>query len=278
MNHILKRKSILLLYGFTFTCGTVFSQPTLSIDDEISRLRKEIKQTTKDCKRIEDEIQKDKKDFEAYQLRTSQRLAQTKKQIDTLKSDILTQSQMSNEMASKIADLQGQQREIELSQEEFRNSLVTLCEKLQSFVTSLPPLSCSSIKSALAVLTNDISTKSIDIIEGCARIVQICNKFDETSSSVQISQESSPFPEIAGLVYRLRIGTIFEALVDTKGEKCALFEGWSEKGIPRWKKLESVSAAQAILLAVNIREGKALPAFVNIPFISDYPEPKGGAQ
>jgi hypothetical protein len=185
---------------------------------------------------------------------------------------------MSNEMASKIADLQAQQREIELSQEEFRNSLVIVCKKLQPFVDNLPPLSVVTIKSALAVLTNDISTKSIDIIEGCARIVQICNKLDETSSSVQISQESSPFPEIAGLVYRLRIGTIFEALVDIKGEKCALFEGWSDNGAPRWKKMESAYVAQAILSAVNIREGKALPAFVKIPFISDDSELKGGAQ
>ena len=95
--------------------------------------------------------------------------------------------------------------------------------------------------------------------------MQILNKLDEASSGIQISQESSPVADIRGMVYRLRIGTIFEAVVDTKGEKCAVFTGWGDDGAPHWKNLDSPDTAMMVLQAVNIREGKSLPAFVNLP-------------
>ena len=48
-----------------------------SIDDDIARLRKELIQSQVDAERISQEIDKDKKDFDAYRARTAQRLAQT---------------------------------------------------------------------------------------------------------------------------------------------------------------------------------------------------------
>ena len=78
-------------------------------------------------------------------------------------------------------------------------------------------------------------------------------------------RKARPVADIRGMVYRLRIGTIFEAVVDTKGEKCAVFSGWGDDGAPHWKDLDSPVLAQAVLQAVNIREGKSLPAFVNLP-------------
>ena len=119
--------------------------------------------------------------------------------------------------------------------------------------------------SGLSLLMNDMTIKSIDVVEGCTRLVQILGKLDEAGSGIQISQESSPVADIRGMVYRLRIGTIFEAVVDTKGEKCAVFSGWGDDGAPHWKDLDSPVLAQAVLQAVNIREGKSLPAFVNLP-------------
>jgi hypothetical protein len=236
-----------------------------SIDDEIARLRKELVQTQIDCDRTGQEIEKDKKDFEAYRTRTSQRMAQTQRQLDTLKSEITVQSRDNDALASQISGVIAQRREIELSQDEFRQRLIDNCNNMQPVVRKLPPLVMAPTLSALSLLINDLTTKSTDIVDGCSRIVQILSKLDEVSAGLQISQENSPAPDIRGMVYRLRMGTIFEAVVDTKGEKSAVFAGWGADGAPRWRNLESTASAAAILEAVNIREGRALPSFVNLP-------------
>jgi hypothetical protein len=149
---------------------------------------------------------------------------------------------------------------------------------VQPAIKKLTPLIMAPTLSSLSLLINDLTSKSIDIVEGCSRLVQILAKLDEVSCGIQISQETSPAPDIRGMVYRLRIGTIFEAVVDTKGEKSALFSGWGQDGAPHWKNLESPVIAMAILQAVNIREGKSLPAFVNLPLAVDAAADKGGVR
>ncbi|MGB7569444.1 MAG: DUF3450 family protein [Chitinivibrionales bacterium] len=254
-------------------CGVFGQAAPPSIDDEIARLRKELIQTQVDVERTSQEIDKDRKDFEAYRARTVQRLAQTQGQLDTLKSETLEQSRASDALEAKISEAIAGRREIELSQDEFRRKLVSFCSGVQPEVKKLPPLIMAPMLSGLSLLMSDLTTKSIDIVEGCTRLVQILNKLDEAGSGIQISQESSPVADIRGTVYRLRIGTIFEAVVDTKGEKCAVFSGWGGDGAARWKDLGSPILAQAVLQAVNIREGKSLPAFVNLPLAG-----QGGAK
>jgi TolA-binding protein len=248
-----------------------------SIDDEIARLRKELIQTQVDCDRTVQEIEKDKKDFEAYRSRTAQRMAQTQSQLDTLKSEIAVQSRGNDALAAQISGVIAQRREIELSQDEFRSKLIENCNAMQPVIKKLPPLIMAPTLSGLSLLINDLTTKSTDIVDGCSRIVQILSKLDEASAGLQISQENSPAPDIRGMVYRLRIGTIFEGVVDTKGEKSAVFTGWGADNAPRWKYMESAGTSAAMLEAVNIREGRALPAFVNLPLaVSD--STTGGAK
>ena len=254
-------------------CGVFGQTAPPSIDDEIARLRKELIQTQVDIERTSQEIEKDKKDFEAYRTRTAQRLAQTQGQLDTLKSETLEQSRASDALEAKISEAIAKRREIELSQDEFRRKLISFCSDVQPEVKKLPPLIMAPMLSGLSLLMNDMTIKSIDVVEGCTRLVQILGKLDEAGSGIQISQESSPVADIRGMVYRLRIGTIFEAVVDTKGEKCAVFSGWGDGGAPHWKDLDSPVLAQAVLQAVNIREGKSLPAFVNLPLAG-----QGGAK
>jgi hypothetical protein len=246
--------------------GLVSAQtPPQSIDDEIARLRKELIQTQVDAERVGQEMKKDKQDFEAYQTRTSQHLAQTQSQLDTLKSETVVQSRADDALAAQIRGVLAQRHEIELSQDEFRQKLILFCNNVTPEVKRLPPLIMAPTLSGLSLLINDLTTKSVDVVEGCTRLVQILNKLDEAGSNIQVSQESSPAPDIPGMVYRLRIGTIFEAVVDTKGEKCAVFTGWGDGGAPHWKNLNSPTSALAILQAVNVREGKSLPSFVNLP-------------
>jgi hypothetical protein len=279
MKHPVRAMTFLAAMAFGALVGAVFAQTAPpSIDDEITRLRKELVQAQVDAERIGQEMEKDKKDFDAYRTRTAQRMAQTQSQLDTLKSETMVQSRANDALAAQINGVQAQRREVELSQEEFRQKLIALCNTVQPEIKKLSPLIMAPTLSALSLLINDLSSKSIDIVEGCSRLVQILAKLDEASCGIQISQENSPAPDIRGMVYRLRIGVIFEAVVDTKGEKSALFTGWGADGAPHWKNLDSPAISLAILQAVNIREGKSLPAFVNLPLAGDAAADRGGVR
>jgi hypothetical protein len=254
-----------VLAGCAFAVVVSAQTAPPSIDDDIARLRKELIQSQVDAERVGQEMEKDKQDFAAYRTRTAQHLAQTQSQLDTLKSETIVQSRADDALAAQISGVLAQRHEIELSQDEFRQKLISFCNNVQPAVKRLPPLIMAPTLSGLSLLINDLTTKSVDIVEGCTRLVQILNKLDEASAGIQVSQESSPAPDIPGMVYRLRIGTIFEAVVDTKGEKCAVFTGWGGDGAPHWKNLNSPGIAMMVLQAVNIREGKSLPSFVNLP-------------
>lgn len=242
-----------------------FAQAPPSVDDEIARLRKELAKTQADCRRAIDDAKKDKKDFEAYRARTAERFERSRAQLDTLRQQIAQQQHGNDELAAQIAAVQARHRDIELSQEEFRKRLIDACGRLQPSVNHLPPVALPPVRSALSLLSSELSAGTIDIVEGCSRLVQLLDRLEETTSTTQIAQENSPVPDIRGTVYRLRIGSFFEAVVDVKGERCAFFEGWGDGGAPRWKVSSDMQVAAALLQAVNIREGRSLPAFVNIP-------------
>jgi hypothetical protein len=82
------------------------------------------------------------------------------------------------------------------------------------------------------------------------------------SREVQVAEGISPVKQISGTVYRLRIGSVFEAVVDSRGEK-AFYREENE-----WKPVEDPAAAATLLKAVKIREGKTVPVLVNLPFAS----------
>ena len=68
------------------------------------------------------------------------------------------------------------------------------------------------------------------------------------------------------MVYRLRIGTIFEAVVDTEGREMRGFHrAGAATALRAGENLDSPETAMMVLQAVNIREGKALLVFVNLP-------------
>ena len=61
----------------------------------------------------------------------------------------------------------------------------------------------------------------------------------------------------------MRIGGVFEAVVNTKGEKSAIWSG----GINgEWIPIDDATVSARILKAVQIREGKTLPVLVELPF------------
>jgi hypothetical protein len=261
-----RKRTVARLAAITVGLLTAASaqQSTASLDDDIIRFRKELAQTQLDCQRTGEEIQKDRTDFETYKKRTSDRMSQARRQLDTLASEIKTQARGNDSLAALIASIQADRKQIELAQNEFRRTLIILCNQVLPLTRRLPPLTMAPAQSALSLLISDLSASSIDINEGFSRLTQVIGQLNESTSSIQISQENSPAPDIRGMAYRLRIGSLFEAVVDPKGEKCAFFTGWNTDGSPKWKTITSAATAREILNAVNIREGKMLPAFVTI--------------
>ena len=96
--------------------------------------------------------------------------------------------------------------------------------------------------------------------------MQVLKDFEALTGSIQIVQGASPVPEIRGTAYRLRIGCLFEAAVDAEGTKYALWDGTDSTGNQQWNVFKDPENASKVLKAVNIREGKALPAFAQVPF------------
>ena len=66
----------------------------------------------------------------------------------------------------------------------------------------------------------------------------------------------------------LRIGVFFEAIVDNEGKTGALWHGNDSTGQPIWQMVTDNQTAADLLKAVNIRESKALPALIALPYIA----------
>jgi hypothetical protein len=158
------------------------------------------------------------------------------------------------------------QRQYDLMQDSFRKKLIAACSRYLEKTESIPPLAAKNMRSMLSFLQSELTTKNIDNIEGLQRLAQVQKDFDAVTGSIQIAQGSSPVPEIRGTVYRLRIGCLSEAAVDVQATKYALWKGADSSGNALWELHSDPDGAAKIMEAVNIREGKALPAFAHIPF------------
>jgi hypothetical protein len=162
-------------------------------------------------------------------------------------------------------------KQAEMCQDAMREKLVASCDQIIANLQNIPPMVQQNLIASTALLKNELRNKSIDNVEALNRLQQVMVRSEEVTGSIQVSQESSPISEIRGTVYRLRIGTFFEAVVNLKGEECAV---WYGSGIPGWKTIKDAGIASQILKAAQIREGKSLPSFVKLPLVADVE--KGG--
>jgi hypothetical protein len=193
------------------------------------------------------------------------RLEQTTKEISSTKSNLIKESEKGDSLSALIRISQLREKQVDLEQDELRSNLVSSTKEIAEYVQRLPPLVVTQIGASLSLLQHELTTKSVDNIEGMTRLFQIFSQIDEVLASIQISQESSPVPEIRGTVYRLRIGAFFEAVVDIKGEKGALWQKEGEKNGSQWKVISDPEISTALLKAINMREGKAIPTFIGLP-------------
>lgn len=263
-------KKGLMLLACTGWLGIVLAQGSDVVHEkEIARLRKEIARVKAECVVMLDDAKKDQQDFELYKRRIAEKKRESTMELDSLRNRISREQQASDGLASEIKQTQDAQQELSLSQDAFRMDLVDACVKLRRLMGTYTPLVQQQLAAAVDILKNDIASKTIDLSEGISRFVQITARAEDIGTSIQVVQEHSPIPEITGTVYRLRIGTFFEAAVDEKGETGALFTGWNQSGAPLFKLIKTPGIAGELLKAVQMRERKALPSFISIPLAED---------
>jgi chromosome segregation ATPase len=240
-------------------------------ESEIKRLRKELTQLQTEREKNKMDMAKDQADFKEYGKRTAERLATVKNETNSINQQTAVQKRRNDSLAALINWANARTKQADMSQDALREKLVVSCDQIIANLQNIPPMVQQNLVASAALLKNELRNKSIDNVEAFNRMQQILVRAEEVTGSIQVSQESSPITEIRGTVYRLRIGTFFEAVVNIKGDECAVW--YAGAG---WKTLKDASVAAQILKAANIREGKSLPAFVKLPLVAE--AEKGGKQ
>ena len=199
-------------------------------------------------------------------------MATVKNETVSINQQINVQKRRNDSLAALVNWANARTKQAEMSQDAMREKLIVSCDQIIANLQNIPPMVQQNLVASAALLKNELRNKTTDNVEVFNRMQQIMTRAEEVTGSIQVSQESSPIAEIRGTVYRLRIGTFFEAVVNLKGDECAVWYG-SSGG---WKTIKDASVAAQILKASNIREGKSLPAFVKLPLVAD--ADKGGKQ
>lgn len=254
---------------------TAFGASQYDIDAEISRIRRELNQVQSERQRVKEEAAQDRKDFADYVERTQKRFAQVKEETDSIKSQIRVHKQTADSLAALVGSVQASKRQYEMLQDQYRQTLISGCDKLVATAREFPPMVSKTIVSSLSYLRSELASKTIDNVEGTNRITQIVKDMTENTANIQIVQGSPPVGDLRGTCYGLRIGAVFEASVEAKGGKAAVWEGYKEDGSPQWRIVDDPAVAGQILEAVNVREGKELPSFVSLPYAGTSAD-KGG--
>lgn len=257
-------------------CSTVsftFAQSG-DIESEIKRARKDLMRLQSERKKNRFDMKQDKEEFEAYTKRTAERWTAVKKETASITKQIAVHENRNDSLAALVNSANSQIRQYDISQEAMRKKLVVSCDKIAENVKKLPPMARQNLVASTALLKNELRNRSIANVEAVNRLQQIMSRAEDVNGSIEVSQESSPIAEIRGTVYRLRIGAFFEAVVNLKGDECAVW--YASDSSSGWKTIKDPSIASAIFKAANIREGKTMPAFVTLPLVDA--AGKGGDQ
>jgi len=234
---------------------------TGTVEIDINRLKKEISQVKTERQRLHEDLSRDKSEFASYQERTASRKLSYAAETDSLHKLIVSFERKKDSLDAHISSIELEKRNFDLLKERFREHIAKACEQLLSSVKKCPPVVSRPIVGAITFLLNDCTTKNIDNIEALQRLVQTVRNVDEATLSIQTGQEASPVPDIRGSASMLRIGAVFEAIVDEDGKNAAVWLGG-----PGWRTLSGEENVGTISKAIAIRESKALPAFIALPW------------
>lgn len=260
-----KKILLILIFVHCSLISSIKAAEAVDLDEEIRRIRKELTQVSSQRQAVKQEAANDSKDHASYKTKFENRLKTASAETDSIFELIQQYRQKNDSLSAVIATLKSSQKQYELLQDNFRLRLIAACDQISRLVPNIPPMSSKSISNPAAFLKSELVSRNIDNIDGLQRLMQLLNNFEELTGSIQIFQGISPVPEIPGTVYRLRIGCLFEAVVQSTGSRYALWNGVDSTGKEIWLTRSDPEEGSQILNAINIREGKTLPAFARIP-------------
>jgi hypothetical protein len=269
------KSNIMLAFIIASASILCFAAGEYNADEELSRLRKELAQVQTEQQRTKQDAIRDQQEEQIYVQRTKLRIAASQSETDSVNRQIALVRRSADSLAAIAGNLQSRQRQYELLQNSFRDQLKNATDRILGIAETLPPMVSNQIVSSITFLKSEIAAKSTDNVEAMQRLCQIIRDINEASMSIQDAQGQSPAAEIKTTANRLRIGCIFEAASDEKGAIAALWQGRDNNGNPQWKIIKETMTSKAVADAVAMRQGKALPAIVLLPFSS--PVEAGGA-
>ena len=129
----------------------------------------------------------------------------------------------------------------------------------------MPPPVAQEIIGSLGFLISDCRQKTIDNSEAVHRYMQIALTIEEQSRSIVVAQDVVSVAGMGNALSQIRIGSVFCAVVDDKGESCALWTGNDSLGVAQWYIVSDKSLAQRLHQALLVRQGKTIPAFIELP-------------
>lgn len=245
------------------------------LQQEIRRIRKELVQVQNERAEIKEEMKSDRAEFEEYRKRALKKMRTIKNETDSIVDVQVTFKAKRDSLSGVLAVQKSHQRQYELQQEKMRIALIDAVNETMKQTDIISPSLKEKPVSALKLLNQELTAKSVDNVEALNRLFTVVRELDNGGSSTQIVQGSSPIPEIRGTAYRFRLGTIFEAVVNAKGTVAAVWTGTDKNGQDQWELVNDAEVASQIISAVNVREGKALPTLVSLPFDKVQAEVKG---
>ncbi len=247
------------------TCSLTFAQNEYDIDKEIASLRKELIDIAAQRKTVKEDKRRDEKEFAEYIARTKKRFDALRAEIDSVQSAMNAQNVVNDSLIGAIDALQTAKRQVDLQQSGFREKCIAVCDGYLKVVRNFPPMIQKTFDASLSFLRSELIAKSIESSEGVQRLLQILKDIDDAASSMLLAQGASPVPEIRGTAYRIRLGMFYEAVVNMDGSSYAIWTGYTPDGKEVWQNGKDPVIAAQLLKWVNIREGKALPEFVQLP-------------
>ena len=236
------------------------------IRNEIAQLKRERSRVYAEIAEVRRDSAADAEEFREYTARTAVRLRRIGAETDSLRGEIGRFRQQSDSLGALISAQEAVKRRGELAGEAFRSELIEVCEGLAALCRRLPPSGRDRLLSAVRFLAGELESRAVDNTEGLHRFARLARDVEQSLADIQLEQGASPLEHIGGTVYRIRIGGVYEALVDSEARRCAVWTGAGGASDTTWKVIGDEAVARRVLKAVRVREGKALPEVVRMPF------------
>jgi hypothetical protein len=242
------------------------------LDREIVRLKKEIARVASQRQNEAQQAKEEQKEFLVYKERTASRTTAIRRQTDSLQAGGRLSTSRNDSLRAVLASLQAGIRDQELQVKKIRSVITAAVKKLQGELPSLPPLITEQYAGPVGFLLTELEAGSVENTEALHRLMRLVQDLRTVAQEIQVVEGVSPTPQLHGSVYRLRIGAVFEAVVDQNGSRAYLWTPAGEGSDSLWVPAGNSETAGEVLKAVKIREGKTVPELVELPLA---PAPAG---